>query len=342
MIRSLSALLSSAIVAVVTFAAPASAVAIPNTVYVGSKASGAGGSCASPDYSTAASSMDVALADAITAVNADGDTIVICNGTYRYQGSIELIVSEFDFEIVAQENGKVTLDGARQYGLISVAHEASSLTIEGINFINASDTGAIYRPDGDLIVLGSQFINNNKVDGAGEEGGFGGGAINGDHDCGDSFEIYDSVFRSNSGPTGAVSTCELSVDGSTFINNSTRGSGGALYVCGLVLTDSTFSRNSSSRDGGAVSACEIYELADNKFDRNVARENGGAIAVSTPMDLENPWTGNTFRANRARAGGAISSCKPEESRRVQASLRRANRFQGNYPANVEFDNICRP
>jgi hypothetical protein len=312
--------------------------AVVDTVYVGTKPSDAGGSCADPDFSTDGSSMDLALAAAIYSIDTNGETIVICNGTYRYQSNIAGISLEYDLSIVAEEAGKVTLDGARQFGLLSVSYPETTLMVEGVRFINASNTGAIYRPDGDLLVFDSEFIRNNKVVGAGEEEGFGGGAINGDHDCSDQFEVYDSVFTSNSGPTGAVSTCDLVVSGSTFSNNSTSRSGGALFVCGLELSDSTFTRNSAKEDGGAVDACGIYVLEGNTFERNVARDVGGAISVGDPMSLENPWTDNTFRANRARAGGGIYfGCRPPDSRRVSASLRTENVFAQFPGSAVEFD-----
>lgn len=318
--------------------APMTANAVVDTVYVGSEPSEVGGSCADPDFSTDGSSMDLALAAAIYSIDEDGETIVICNGTYRYESSIAEISLEYDLSIVAEESGRVTLDGARQFGLLSVSYPETMLMVEGIRFINASDTGAIYRPDGDLLVVESEFIRNRKVDGAGVEGDFGGGAINGDLDCDDLFEVYDSVFISNSGPTGAVSTCDLVVSGSVFSSNSTSGWGGALYVCGLELSDSTFTRNSAQEDGGAVDACQIYVLEGNTFERNVARDVGGAIAVGAPMSLENPWTDNTFRANRARAGGGIYfDCRPADSRRVSRLLRTENVFAQSLRSAVEFE-----
>jgi predicted outer membrane repeat protein len=311
--------------------------AVVDTVWVGSEPNDAGGSCADPDFSTHGNSMDLALAAAINAVDTDGDTIIICNGTYRYDSSIAEISLEYDFYIVAEEGGEVTLDGAGRFGLLSVAHPESTLLVAGIRFINASDTGAIYRPEGDLLVIESEFIRNNKVDEAGEDG-FGGGAINGDLHCDDLFEVHDSIFTSNSGPTGAVSTCSVVVSGSTFTNNSSSAYGGALYVCDLDLTDSTFRRNTAKGDGGAVSACAIMALEGNSFERNVARGAGGAIWVSEPMSLENPWTNNTFRANRARAGGGIYfGCRPPDSRRVSASLRTENVFAQFPWSAVEFE-----
>jgi hypothetical protein len=334
--RRLVALLTVSVLASAGLSAPMTANAVVDTVYVGSDPSDVGGSCADPDFSTDGSSMDLALAAAIYSIDTNGETIVICNGTYRYESSIAEITLEYDLSIVAEVSGKVTLDGARQFGLLSVSYPETTLMVEGIRFINASDTGAIYRPDGDLLVFESEFIRNHRA-GVTEET-FGGGAINGDYNCNDTFEIFDSVFTSNSGPTGAVSTCDLFVTGSTFSNNSTSGWGGALYVCGLELSDSTFTRNSAKEDGGAVDACEIYVLEGNSFERNVARDVGGAISVGDPMSLENPWTDNTFRANRARAGGGIYfGCRRTDSRRVSALLRTENVFAQFPGSAVEFD-----
>ena len=330
-----------------TLAAPTGVAAVADTTYVGSAASVTGGSCADPDFSTLENSINFALAAAISGVDTDGDTIVICNGTYRYEASIAWIEQSNDFSIVAEDNGSVTLDGTGVYGLISVAGE-SELTIDGIRFTRAGDTGAIYRPQGNLRVVDSEFIANNKSEESapfGMGGSFGGGAINGDANCEYSHQIEDSVFRSNTGPTGAVSTCSLMVVRSTFINNKTKGWGGALYVCDLAVADSYFARNSALRDGGAINACTIFDMDDNEFERNSSRGNGGAIAVVEPMAEPGRWTGNSFLANRARLGGAIfMDCRPANGREVIASIKRSNRLQLNSGGGAVFnrDDCDRP
>lgn len=320
-----------------TLSAPTEVAAVVDTTYVGSAASVTGGSCADPDFSTLESSIDVALAAAISAVDTDGDTIVICNGTYRYEASIAWIEQANDFSIVAEDRGAVTLDGTGAYGLISVGG-ASLLTIEGLRFTRAGDTGAIYRPAGNLMVVDSEFIANNKSEESAPGSGFGGGAINGDAGCEYSHQIEDSVFRSNTGPTGAVSTCSLEVVGSTFVNNKTTRSGGALYVCDLSVADSYFAGNSALLDGGAIDACVIIDMDDNRFIHNSTPQYGGAIAVDDPMVEPGRWTGNSFVANRARSGGAIfMGCRPANGRELIASINRRNRLHGNSRGGAVFD-----
>ena len=338
--------LIAALAAVVTMVAtamavPGTATAAVDTTYVGSAPSDAGGSCADPDFSSHESSMDVALAAAIGAVDADDDVIVVCNGNYVYGASIAEIESEYDFSIVAEDPGRVTLDGDGRYGLISVSHPDTNLSIEGIRFVRAGDTGAIYRPYGDLIVLDSLFIGNTKEFGVGLEPNFGGGAINGHFDCtGDEVVIERSVFRSNTGPTGAVSTCTVRVSDSTFVNNKLTsgprlGYGGALYVCDLLeLTDSIFVGNQAT-SGGAVSACEIYTLEGNVFRRNQAEE-GGAI-VTGGLGNAAEWSGNRFVSNRARTGGAIFiGCTPANRGSLLAAIRRKNHLGINGGGGVSF------
>ena len=336
--------LIAALATVVTMVAtamsmPGSATAAVDTIYVGSAPSDAGGSCADPDFSSHESSMDVALAAAIGAVDADDDVIVVCNGNYVYGASIAEIESEYDFGIVAEDSGRVTLDGDGRYGLISVSHPDTNLLIEGIRFVRAGDTGAIYRPFGDLIVLDSLFIGNTKEFGEGEEPDFGGGAINGNFACTDEVVIERSVFHSNSGPTGAVSTCTVRVSDSTFVNNRLTsgprvGNGGALYVCFLDLTDSTFVGNEATY-GGAVSACEIYTLEGNVFRRNRAEE-GGAINTGG-VGNATEWSGNRFVSNRARRGGAIFiGCTPANRGSLLAAIRRKNQLGINGGGGVSF------
>jgi predicted outer membrane repeat protein len=328
---------SISLVAGLFLVTPAPAAAVVNTIYVGSADdSSPASNCADPDFTTYESSMEVALAAAIVSVDTDGDEIVICNGTYVYEASIAWLEQENDFAIVAEKNGGVTLDGGNSYGLLAVAGDAS-LEIVGIRFIRASETGAIYRPWGNLFVIESEFVGNNKRDDAGFSD-FGGGAINGDGGCGYFHQIERSVFRSNSGPDGAVATCDVMVAESTFVNNTSRASGGALYVCGLAVIGSYFARNTAKERGGAIDACFIDDMDDSRFERNVARQNGGAVHVWDPMEEPDDWTGNSFVANRAKSGGAIfMGCRPANSRALLSHIRRNNQMHLNSGGGVEFN-----
>jgi predicted outer membrane repeat protein len=345
MMKTFTTLLTTLMIVVTSFFQPSRVLADAETIFVGSAQSDVGGSCGDPDYSTYASSIDEALGAAIESISTDGDVIVICNGSYKYQGSIEWLDQTYDFSIVAEENGKVTFDGVNRYGLLAVAGDAD-LSIEGIRFTRANDTGAIYRPQGNLFIVSSEFVDNHKREDSGDAG-FGGGAISGDAMCDYFFTIDDSIFRSNTGPTGAVSTCTVMISSSSFERNRSLGrdnggNGGAVYTCNLAVVESSFISNYATQDGGAISACSISDLQDSRFERNTSRRSGGAIWVADPMGEPGDWTGNTFVANRARTGSSIlMDCRPENERLIYSSIRRENRFQSSGSGRtVAFNHVC--
>jgi len=301
------------------------------TTYVGAASHTSGGSCADPDFSTHGSSIGAALDAAIADVDSDGDTIVICSGHYTYTSEpVGVAGMTFGFTVRASESGTVTLDGDGQYTILKAS--GSSMTVDGLRFVHAGSGGALVHPEGDLVVTHSVFEGN--VRGANDGFGgapeyFGGGAIAGDLICNNLVAISDSRFVNNAGPTGAVSTCSVSVTRSIFSGNSTQGQGGGLYVCSLQLSDSSFTANRARGTGGAVSACDVTQLERNKFVRNVSASDGGAIALRTYHPGDDLWQGNAFIGNRARGfGGAVAACAGLSGRSIGA-IQSRNRLSGN-------------
>jgi hypothetical protein len=309
----------TSLLVVFSFATPYAARALTNTYFVGSATSAGGGSCTNPDYSTQGSSAEQAINMALEIVSNNDDVIVICDGTYRYTGNPGHFNMPFDFTIRAEHAGKVTLDGQGSFTLLFV--NGGHLTVDGLRFINAGDYGALAHPSGALTVISSEFVGNVQ-----SSNGFGGGAIYGDEWCYSQFVIIDSTFLRNAGPTGAVSTCSVSVSGSTFIGNTTSGWGGALYVCDLELTNSMFTGN-TAMNGGAVSACEVSRMESTKFTSNAASLDGGAMSVlyASSRDI---LRGNTFSRNRASgSGGAVMVCATDV--RTIRTILTSNRFKAN-------------
>ncbi|HMQ29707.1 MAG TPA: choice-of-anchor Q domain-containing protein [Chloroflexaceae bacterium] len=79
--------------------------------------------------------------------------------------------------------------------------------------------------------------------------------------------------------------------------------GGALYAGGpLTLQRSTFSNNTSVRSGGAIFARGATRVEASEFDRNVAGANGGVLFVeNAPLVMERSYGAQ----NRAVVGGAL-------------------------------------
>ena len=95
--------------------------------------------------------------------------------------------------------------------------------------------------------------------------------------------IEDSIFRNNTGATGAAmyfTTGDNFIRRSLFENNSASVAGGAVFVDGGAVTfeDSSFINNSASDDGGAFVIDGTVRIRNSAFVGNSAVE-GGAVHV---------------------------------------------------------------
>jgi predicted outer membrane repeat protein len=111
------------------------------------------------------------------------------------------------------------------------------------------------------------------------------------------------------GPLWLYTGSTVTIDQSTFLNNSADNIAGAIYVVGadLTITDTTFSGNSSVSRGGALfvrDASTVRLDADTVFSGNSADTSGGALHVSDDCTIE--AVGTEFSTNSAGTdGGAI-------------------------------------
>jgi predicted outer membrane repeat protein len=121
--------------------------------------------------------------------------------------------------------------------------------------------------------------------------------------------INNSTFTNNSaGRGGAIyNVGTLTISTSTFTNNSAD-RGGAIYQYTfgtLTISDSTFTNNSASDIGGAIYGYTngTITISTSTFTNNSASSEGGAIFSNGLSTLT--ITNNTFTGNSADFGGAI-------------------------------------
>ena len=121
----------------------------------------------------------------------------------------------------------------------------------------AIEAGAIYAYDSDIVINGSQFINNTTEE----------------------------------GPGGAISIRggRTEILGSTFSNNHSESAGGAVFARGfgrlfdpqsLTIRDSSFVGNQAVEAGGAIHAFIHHEIVNSTIRQNKAQVGGGIYVSS--------------------------------------------------------------
>ena len=245
-------------------------------IYVGlddSLPAGAG-SCgtAGPDFSTTNTDQGLTVQQAIDfalqSINEDGDTVIICDGDYLYNGSIRQYYGSDLYTgtltMRADTTGEVTLDGDANHHLLNV--NEADLSVEGINF-----------HDGEAYNGGAIYVANDLVDGV-----FVGGNLT----------VLDSIFTSNEADGEDGSGGAIYVEGSLTVNHSSfEGSlatyyGGAIYVYGgnyddeqTIIADVEFHGNYAD-EGGAIAVTDSQmTVIRAEFTDNGAEFEGGAIYV---------------------------------------------------------------
>lgn len=149
---------------------------------------------------------------------------------------------------------------------------------------------------------------------------------------GDSVELNNLVLGNGVGvPTtrirggGAVfSELPLSIESSSFFNNSanppggTAGTGGAVLALDtLTVVFSAFDANQADGAGGAISSSNSLNVLSSVFLDNSTTDRGGALFAAIGSSLE--ISGSTFDGNSALQGGAIFGTGVQETTRIELS-----------------------
>ncbi|HRF95438.1 MAG TPA: hypothetical protein PLZ51_09595, partial [Aggregatilineales bacterium] len=176
--------------------------------------------------------------------------------------------------------------------------------------INANGNTVIFDEVGDnngfFTVAGVQFTLNGFTLQNGNENF--GGAIS--ISVSSVVTINDSTFINNSAATagGAIrNNGTVTVNNSTFLNNSGNIGGGAIYSLGVTtINNSTFINNSTTNQGGAVSITlsGTGTITDSYFRDNVATVGGGAVSnANTTSSQNNHYENNTCDGNAMTDNG---------------------------------------
>jgi predicted outer membrane repeat protein len=276
-----ASLLSGALL-IVSLTSPRASVADPVTHYVGFGIHDVGGSCEDPDYVVNGSSDNVELQAAVDGAN-DGDTIVLCEGTYLLTDEVEL---DIDLEIVGVGVDKTVLDGQSVTRLFNSTADLTlkHATLQNGNTVTMNNCMNPEWNDGGAICVNGVATLVSTIFKDNVSGEYGGAVAAGE------VRIFDSTFENNSseGPGGAVVTEELNgassiVKDSLFVENFALGDGGAISTerDRLSVLNSEFVRNVSTDDGGAIATWNpvVTDFRRNVFKMNVASDLGGALYV---------------------------------------------------------------
>lgn len=343
--------MSATLLAALFTGAPAARGAV-DTIYLGENPSVSGGSCTDPDFSTAGG-YDAAMASALAAIDADGDTIVMCNGSYTV-GTTNEVEVDYSFTIRAETRRAVTISGSDS--ILRVC--APEVTIRGLRIVELGTV--VFEPECEVTL---NLYDVEIADGRGIAYSFGGegflpGAgtlrivsshIHGNSDLAlalaGSIFIVNSIIEGNFSLLGLIAPERLSIERSRLNNNSAFLAAIGLTSC-LTVDKSTFTDN-----GGAVG--EVPGAFGMLYSFNFLGEEGegcaaqvrnshfegnesyaGALTLIDPL-AGTTVRGNTFIDNLGVLAGAVAVCSTEgPSRQLEAMAKRIgffklNRFRGN-------------
>ncbi len=215
------------------------------------------------------------------------------------------------FELTINGNGK-TISGGNSYSGIlgNLAYIPVEYNINSINFNNfkKSGTGGAFYISGKANISGSTFYQNSSA--------MSGGAIY--ETSSTKLTINDSTFTENTS-TGSTGAGAISVSHSSILNLTNvdfyrnkadsfyYSMGGAAYIAGAsTIKDSLFDTNTSGY-GGAIHLADAnaVNINDSTFISNSAITQGGAINDASSRGTR--ITGCTFTGNSSAIGGAISN-----------------------------------
>ncbi|MBR5414733.1 MAG: right-handed parallel beta-helix repeat-containing protein, partial [Thermoguttaceae bacterium] len=245
-------------------------------------------------------------------------TITFASGlTTMNPSSGYTLTTTHDGLVIDAKSGRqsnIVFDG--QTFIIFTQTGAADVTIKGITFRNltGSGQGTAYSCTlgfstgsscGKTVTLEEcTFANNNSSGAASSVAVIGIDSL-----------IKNSTFTGNS---GYHSTLEggfgnMTIQGSTFSQNSAQANGGAVGITyepstptyTLTVINSTFSNNYSSYDGGAIyTVSKKLSISGSTFTSNTAAQSGGAIATPTGGNKvkEISVSGSEFTGNGASGG----------------------------------------
>jgi predicted outer membrane repeat protein len=208
-----------------------------------------GTSCALPNF---VGVTDAAIQDAIE-VASDGDTIVICPGTYDIGTTLNLGVKPLTLQ--GAGSAMTILDGGNTIGATGsnddghqIMISSANITLNGLTLQNGfiSGSGGAISTSGDVLASSCLFDQN--------------------------VVALDVIGNSNG---GAINAGNVSLDASVFTNNHAELFGGAVSGSAITSRISVFFSNIATQKGGAINGgASVFAST---FEHNHSNQSGGAI-----------------------------------------------------------------
>ncbi len=223
---------------------------------------------------------DVSLRDALANVESGGEI------SFSVQGTIKLTLGQL---VVFKE--------------LSVLGPGPDLLV-----IDASGNGS-------RVFLIDDFDFSNQIDvhlsgitiANGDVAGSGGGIINNESLVLTNSALFDNHAGYEGYGGGINNLGSLSVENTTFTENSSYLSGGAIYSSEPIsIKSSLFLQNHTERSGGAICVSSPYSnystsIVGSEFRQNRAEESGGGLYSTSPTSLAS----TTFDGNSGASGGGV-------------------------------------
>lgn len=273
------------------------------------------------------------IQDAINAA-ADGDTVLVADGTYRGEGNRNISVSGKAI-LVCSENGAENciidceadpIDSGR--GFVFKNGEGENSILRGFTITNGYISGgagigcmSVSLTISDCIITGNRTRSNSH----------GGGIYASDscitlNNC-----VIENNFGADAGGGSYFVNCDLNLTDCAFIGNSTNGSGGGIYIVScehVVVKDCIFEGN-RAENGGGIRVYEAFpvELERSVFIGNTATVDGGGLLLDTRGTVRSCH----FAGNSALRGGGLA-VNPDRPITIGGAAEYGNFFEDNVAA----------
>ncbi len=256
-----------------------------------------------------------------SAINAshDGDTLLICDGTYRENLSVMnrniTIKSEHgaDYTTIRPPSQSMSMGGGcpmhSKPNTILFQNDSIGCTLDGFTITGSSGKTAIYARSN--LTVQNCVISNNNAGSSAYGGGLGSnGSV--------LIKIINTSFSGNQAKYGGAvyinTGATVIISGSTFTNNSASYLGGAIdfnsVTSDSTLTDSTIDSNSAAYSGGGIyinnSKINVVKC---DIKNNIAKgsgTNGGGAVFINGSGGDSDFTNCLITGNKASSKGGVA------------------------------------
>ena len=251
---------------------------------------------------------------------ADGDTIIVCPGTYaenvwlKGENIVLQSTQPADSEVVK----RTVIDGGKAGPVVTFeGTESEACVLAGFTIRNGGTWyGGGIRGEGTHATIRNNVITGNSAQWYGGglsecDGTVEGNTISGN----EAFEggglaycngiVRNNLVASNSAETrgGGLCSCGGTIENNTIADNSAQ-DGGGLSGCNGTIRQNAVSGNSAEGNGGGLYSCR-GEVWNNVIAGNMAKGDGGGLHSCDGYIENNTIYGNSAEGN----GGALHNCR---------------------------------